>query len=103
MIPPQQEQENDRLSSSSSSFEDQRDQESLRDVARGIELVASLVQGEKSLLFEWKIIFTDSSLFWSVALRAGVGLVCKTFNDRLGVYRFPPKTAQRIQGFMDCL
>ena len=37
------------------------------------------------------------------ALRMGVGLIAKTFGDRLSVYKFPPPTAKRLQSFMDYL
>ncbi|KAF8528396.1 nucleoporin protein Ndc1-Nup [Hysterangium stoloniferum] len=37
------------------------------------------------------------------ALRSGIGLITKTFGDRLSVYKFPPVTANRLQPFMDYL
>ncbi|KIJ56383.1 hypothetical protein M422DRAFT_774158 [Sphaerobolus stellatus SS14] len=55
--------------------------EALQDAARAIAVVVPVVQ----------------------SLREGIGLIAKTFGDRLGVYRFPPPTAKRLQTFMDYL
>ncbi|KAF8572669.1 hypothetical protein K439DRAFT_1643451 [Ramaria rubella] len=52
-----------------------------RDVAHAIEVVLPVVH----------------------ALQEGVGLIAKTFGDRLSVYKFPAATARRLQSFMDCL
>lgn len=74
------------------------DIEAARDVARAIEVVLPVLNGElpNASCGEYS---TDHIV--EPALRGGVGLIAKTFGDRLSVFKFPPATAKRLQSYMD--
>ena len=39
--------------------------------------------------------------FVIIAFRGGLGLVARTFGDKLAAFKFPPRTASRLQAFVD--
>lgn len=41
------------------------------------------------------------SLLSTSALKEGVARIVRTFGDKLQAYKFPPRTATKLQGFLD--
>lgn len=35
------------------------------------------------------------------ALKEGIARVVRTFGEKLGAFKFPPRTARKLQGFVD--
>lgn len=44
---------------------------------------------------------TEAKVDVTVALRTSIGLVLNTFDESIASFKFPPKVAAKLQGFVD--
>ena len=68
------------------------------EVARAGEVLGEVSDGEHFLVSCAMLTLIASS---RAAIKTGVGQIARTFGDKLAAFKFPPRIAHKLQGFVD--